>query len=595
MTIIKRIRYLGNSPTHERDLATMFTPIRLGVWFLFLNATLLIAIGGVFWVMSESTASQWRGGMSGSDSFQSVGLSDVLTSIIFLSLSAFITIFVPIRVVGPIMGPRVGRYFDQIVLSGISPLRYFSGKVLSQNVFLAVIAMAAMPYLVLCVSLGGISAKYALLGVFVLAVYANILALTTLLLSVFAGEIASIAITLVGFSVAFMSGLIPMVPNPTPISPSAVFLSPLAQLMWPGQIGRIIPLQGITQEQLQLIIFLTTSAVIAFISIVWLVLGPLNCILQENGTFGEVVLKGDSKKRGFMKRRMMLRLRSEISFFYENRAPWLKRWDFILRWGLAEGLFLLALILPFGLLVLVPAMGLSSGASGDDKAMVALAFAIGLVWVFLNNALFLKDLTTERLRHRGIEAGHVDLLFYFVNLAMIAAGVSLFLSMAGDAMDKQWEMVSRWQVSQGGVSAAPPVWHLPGTTVGLCLFVFGFELHWFTRWLSIRMWSRLSALVLACIIFVAVTSFLPWVQFLLIKEGNIAGLPAWLNTLAPIIADLSFTTAPFYCIKDYPYRDLANLGKEGLHLMLGFHFSFALLWMLAFFRIRKGLTVRDLN
>ncbi|MEZ5330164.1 MAG: hypothetical protein R3F19_34390 [Verrucomicrobiales bacterium] len=98
--------------------------------------------------------------------FQSVGLSDVLHLDHTLSLSAFITIFVPIRV-GPIMGPRVGRYFDQIVLSGISPLRYFSGKVLSQNVFLAVIAMAAMPYLVLCVSLGGISAKYALLGVFV--------------------------------------------------------------------------------------------------------------------------------------------------------------------------------------------------------------------------------------------------------------------------------------------------------------------------------------------------------------------------------------------------------------------------------------------
>ncbi|MDA0810782.1 MAG: hypothetical protein O3C21_00095 [Verrucomicrobia bacterium] len=591
MTIIERIRYLGNSPTHERDLATMFTPIRLGVWFLFLNATLIFAIGSVFFALSEYSASQWQDGMIGmtdENSLQAVGLSDILTSVIFLSLSAFVTIFVPIRVVGPIMGPRMGRYFDQIVLSGISPVRYFVGKVLSQNVFLAVIAVAAMPYLVLCISLGGISVKYALLGIFVLAVYANVLALVTLLLSVFAGEIASILITLVMFTAAFIAGLVPFAPNPVPFSPAAVFLAPLQHLM--GHTEQLFDIQNISPGQLQLAIFLATALPIALICIIWLVLGPLNCILQDNGTFGEVVLKGDSKKRGFMKRRLMLRLRSEISFFYENRAPWLKRWDFVLRWGLTEMLFLLALVLPFGALALIP---MTEDVYDDtDYVMVVLAFVIGLIWVFLNNAFFLKDLPTERLRHRGVEAGHIDLLFYFANLAMIAVAVSLFLSVAGKQMDEGWITVHRWQ---GGIAGIPPVWNLPGATVGLCLFVFGFELHWFTRWLSIRMWSRQAALALATVIFVAVTIPLPWGPFLVIEEGNVVGLPDWMYTLTPIIADISYATAPFYCTRDYPYTTLSELGTEGLHLMLGFHFSVALVWMLAFFRIRRKLNVRDLN
>ena len=426
MTLGEKLRFLGNSSTHERDVATMFNVFRLGVWFFFLNAVLLSAIGGTFAALSNSSVSPSFEGTV----FQSLGLSDILTSVIFLSMAAFLTVFVPIRVVGPIMGPRVGRYFDQIVLTGISPVRYFVGKVLSQNVFLAVIAFAAMPYLVLCVSLGGISIKYTLLGIGVLAFYTNVIALCTLFLSVFVTEIASIILTLLFFAGTFLIGFMPLMPNPAPLSTSAVFMAPLFEsLELTRAFVRAGPLfansTGMELQQLQLLVFIVSGIAMAGICIAYLVLGPLNCINQENSTFGEVVLKGDSKKRSFLKRRPMLRLRSELSFFYENRAAWLRKWDFVLRWGMGEGLLLLLLALPFGIVPLLVDIWF------DDQALVVLLSAIGILWILANNAFFLKDRSTERLHHRGIEAGRNDLMFYFANLVMIAVAASLLLSLAG--------------------------------------------------------------------------------------------------------------------------------------------------------------------
>jgi hypothetical protein len=62
-------------------------------------------------------------------------------------------------------------------------------------------------------------------------------------------------------------------------------------------------------------------------------MGPIHCLMGENSTFGEVVMKGDSKRPSLFRRRYSLRRRSEMSFFYENRTPWLTRWEAPLRYG----------------------------------------------------------------------------------------------------------------------------------------------------------------------------------------------------------------------------------------------------------------------
>ena len=484
LQLIGKLRGLGNSPTHERDVATMFTAPRLGVWFFFLNAVLMLAVGGVFMLLSEeSRYSSFEG-----DVFEEVGLGEGLTSVIFLSLTVFLTIFVPIRVVGPIMGPRMGRYFDQIVLSGISPSRYFAGKILAQNVFLAVVIIATLPYFVLCISLGGISITFALLGILILAVFTNLVAVCTLFFSVFNSEIASILLSFVVFSTAFIVGLIPFVPNPFALSTSSVFMAPLYQqlladmdddvaeiteLLW--GVGPGFAEGGFLMTQVT--IFLIIATVVAAVCVLYLVLGPMNCIVRENSTFGEVVLKGDSKKRSYLKRRPLLRLRSELSFFYENRPAWMRRWDFLFRWCLSEVFFLLGLVIPFAAIGIL-AMGIRT----DDEETVLWAMFVGSIWLFINNAFFLKDKSTERLRHRGLEAGQIDLLFYFANLVMIAFAASLFLSMCGEAMDRFWtSSYGRYYGAAMAASPRPPVWHLPGFAFGTCLFVIGFELHWFLR------------------------------------------------------------------------------------------------------------------
>ena len=53
-----------------------------------------------------------------------LGLGRLLAGSIFLALTTFVTAFVPVRTAGVFYGPRLGRYFDQIILSGIKPWRF---------------------------------------------------------------------------------------------------------------------------------------------------------------------------------------------------------------------------------------------------------------------------------------------------------------------------------------------------------------------------------------------------------------------------------------------------------------------------------------
>jgi hypothetical protein len=613
--ISKNFRNLGNSPTHERDLTTMFSVFRLATWFFFLNGFLISAIGGVFWMLSETSYSER--GVSGF--FQVLGFSEILTLVIFLSMSAFLTIFVPIRVVGPIMGPRVGRYFDQIVLSGISPPRYFAGKILAQNVFLLLITAAAVPYFTLAVSLGGISVKYTLLGIVVLAVYTNLLAVCTLFFSIFVSDLASILLTLVLFTGLFLVGFFPACPHPLPFSTSAIFVAPVYDAIsatagsdssgWArSNIFATVETWGALGIQgTQVAAFLIGATCLSAIAIAYIVIGPLHSIVQENSTFGEVVMPGDAKRRSFLKRRPALRLRSEISFFYENRPPWLRRWDFLLRWLIAEVIFLVCIIAPLG------AIQFLVSVTQDDEEMLAWVFLVGLVWVIVNNLLFLKDRACERLSYKGMETGQIDLMFYVSNLVVIAGAVGIALTQTRFALDEMWLMHNQGANFSAGFVATPspgvqnwlpaiqqpmgrsiPQWHLPKGVTAATIVVIGFSLHFFLRWLSTHLWSKWTTLALGVILFVGVTLMLPLLPNIVVSETEWAERYGLMSTLAAVATYLSLQAPIAHAFEESFLNTWLELGDVGIRFCLVFHLNVGLAFLLVYLRARKKLTVREL-
>ena len=608
-SFVQSLRALANSPTQERDLATMFSVFRLSVWFLFLNGFLIGAIAGVFWILSE--LSEEAGGLNAF--FENFGFSEILTQTIFISMSAFLTIFVPIRVAGPIMGPRIGRYFDQIVLSGISPARYLAGKIIAQNAFLLLITAAALPYFVLSISLGGISVKYTLLGIGVLAVYTNVLALFTLLAAVYVSDLVSVIFTLIFFTGIFFLGFLPICPHPLPFGTSHVFLAPFfealnfttaqqAAMAGHSELGfeyiSAVTVPGFGVPETQLTAFLVGVTFVAIVSVAFIIIGPLHSIVQENSTFGEVVLKGDNKRRSFLKRRPALRLRSEVSFFYENRPPWLRRWDFPIRWFIAEVIFLIMLFLPFTLLDYIAEQG------GDDEEMLVFAVLFGSCWIILNNILFLKDRTLERLRYKTLEAGQIDLLFYLANLVMIAGAIGIFLTQAGTVLTAAWwedYHMGRWgfgQFNAAGVliqQPTPPVWELPWGYCAATFFLVGFALHFFLRWLSLRMWSKWTTLSLGSIVYWVVLGLLPVIPYIIATETGWAERYGAVSTLLAVLTNVSLQTPLGYIADDQFVSTWMDFKEQGVHFCLGVQLSLGLLFVLLYARGRKKLQPRELT
>ena len=154
-----RLLDLFDSPALPRDLASLLSSWRVGTWFCVLNLFLGPLLGLMVYL------SAFEGEAEFVEISQNLGLGQYLACMLFLGLGGVCTILIPLRASGTFDGPRWGRYFDQIVLSGISPARYFAGKILAQNIFLLLILLAALPYAVFCLSLGGTRLSYVLLGV----------------------------------------------------------------------------------------------------------------------------------------------------------------------------------------------------------------------------------------------------------------------------------------------------------------------------------------------------------------------------------------------------------------------------------------------
>lgn len=314
-------RFFGlfqNSPTFDRDRANLISGFTIGTTALVLNTAILIM---VLPLMMDPNDRDFR------MLTQNIEFGQLLGLILMGGATVFATLLIPMRLGTVFMGPRIGRYFDQIVLSGITPLRFLIGKVTSQNLFLALALFLLLPWFVLVLALGGLEGPMFLGNLILVWLYCMMLAMVMLWLSLHMNEI--LAMLMLMFIAAILCGL---GCAPFPVQPFVV--TPFPALM--HSVYRAVGVTDIESTQTYFSAFASCAmgmSVITCMAFAGIYLGPLYGIIRDNSTFGEVVKPGDSRRKRRFRFRLHIQRPSEIAFFYENRGNMFRRHEGLVRWG----------------------------------------------------------------------------------------------------------------------------------------------------------------------------------------------------------------------------------------------------------------------
>ncbi|MEY3176621.1 MAG: hypothetical protein RLZZ436_4535 [Planctomycetota bacterium] len=341
------------SPTWLRDRATLFSGPMVGLTALVLNGVLLLSL----FVFTEVPA-------DAEVLLQQFRFGELMVPVLLTGVVVVLSLMVPLRFNGLLMGPRLFRYFDQIVLSGISPLQFLIGRVFSQNLFLLLVLFLFLPWLTLAMVLGGIDWPVFLGDLILVWMYCMMLAMVMAWLSLYMPEWAAMGLLA---AVGLMCCIVAI----TAMSLQFAVFTPIPALLHPLLAG---------YRDFAASDFFLPSYPVAFLScaggmcVVFLGaflgvhLGPLWGVVRENSTFGEVVCAGDTKQRSRLRFRYHIQRPSELAFFYQNRGGWLRDSEGLVRW--------LTLVLLVAAPAVVGWLGLKSELADLTRAAVP-------VWVLL--------------------------------------------------------------------------------------------------------------------------------------------------------------------------------------------------------------------
>lgn len=306
-----------NSPTYGRDQATLISGFTIGCTALLLNGSILLLLLPLLQPNGPEVRTLT----------ENMEFGQVLALILTGGATALATLLIPVRMAGVLTGPRLGRYFDQIVLSGISPFRFLIGKVTSQNLFMALILFLLLPWFVLVLALGGLQWPVFLASLVLLWLYCMMIALVMLWLSLYENE--GVALLL----------LLPLAVGMCAAGGAPVPYQPFIFSPFPALVHGVYAASGAIEGEYLRSYFSTfvscavgMSSVIG-VSLVAIAIGPLYGVIRENSAFGEVVRAGDSKRKRAFRLRPHIQRPSEIAFFYENRGDRLRSFEGLLRWG----------------------------------------------------------------------------------------------------------------------------------------------------------------------------------------------------------------------------------------------------------------------
>ncbi len=348
---MKLLSRFFDNPLVGRQLSTSLTGSRLAGIYLFVNAALMCTAGGVLAFFMEEGADIFNG--PGSVSGELRG-GRVLHYANCGALFFLLVFLLPLRATGWFEGPRFGRGLDQLLVTGVSPLRLHLGNWGLGLVFSATVLLVSLPFAAIAYVFGGIGIGEMLRSYGTLWLYSNLIIAVTIALAVFEREILTVVVSMLLIGGI---GLLSIIPERDML------------IFFPAGIGEITPLRIFLRESgllssmnlpswalsafqgsprfffgsIPLSIFpfglwtlLTTACVL------YIIAGPVHQFDAGLNNFGTVVLPGDRKRRVLARLRFILTRRVDMAFLYENRPAWCLRWDGVLRF-LADALFVLTL------------------------------------------------------------------------------------------------------------------------------------------------------------------------------------------------------------------------------------------------------------
>ncbi len=539
--MIKALRKIGgvfDSPTFDRDRANLFSGFTIGLTGLILNGAVLLFVMPLLLDPDDSTFRAIT---------ETVGFGQTLALILLGGATILATFLIPLRLISVFWGPRIGRYFDQIVLSGISPVRFIIGKAMSQNLFLGLIFFLLLPYLVLSMTLGGIDPLFFLAGLLLVWLYCMMLSLVTLWLSIHMNElIAAVKVILVA-AIACFAGATPIPFQPVWLTPFPALLQPVYASMGEENFGPLtFMLPGFKT------LFFGCAAgmsLIIAVALLGIALGPLYGIIRDNSTFGEVVRPGDSKRKRWFRIRHHIQRPSELAFFYENRSGFLKYNDGIIRWSLGYlGLSAVqAIVLGcfVGLIAFISAIG-GPGGFGPGFAWFAHTFNLAVHGVAMYLAIFLFShgrntmyLRTPFVLGRRVTVAKADnwCFFLFISVSTaVAIGLPTFIQnafMRGESIYATYDSYYSRQWGESGPRYILEHIHIYGA---LMMTASAIVIYLLARYLGQATWVKVVASKAAAAAYLLFFCFAPFIPYMLKREMLELRDVQWLQDWAPSIA-----------------------------------------------------------
>lgn len=580
MALTSKLENILDSPTLPRDLISLLSSWRIGAWFCTLNLVLGSVLGFSIFLAAIENEREFA------EMSQRLGLGQYSACMLLLGIAGLCTLLIPVRASGLFEGPRWARYFDQVVLSGISPERYFAGKVLAQNIFFVLVVIAALPYAVFSLSLGGTRTSYLVLGLISLWVYANLLTVVTLCFAVRVQEAGAVIGAIALFAFFFTIGLIPFPAYCGLLTPVHYLMEPIYDVSFQGggappwNVSRSALTIGSAKLHLgSFVFFLVGATLTCGLAGLFLLLGPVNCLIKANSTFGEVVMPRDNKRKGLFRLRFVLRRRSELSFFYENRPPWVTRWEAPLRYGATLAALCAITVVPFAIL--------HQFTLNPEEFYIANTVILCVALV-VGAAVFSCDRATEttvvRCGRIKATAGAWDMVSFLLYVAFLLALVALVPAVRDAlAAGKEW-LKDVYRLEEGlRLHRLVPFFVL-----------LGLEAYALVRLCGCKLWDR-SRAVLSTAVMLGALWTIPFVMALMIVDHPVFNaIESWASAIC-IPSPIPYI---IFSVDESVHGELRALRDMDWHpLIPWFHGLFtALLGVATFrahFRLKRALAKEE--
>lgn len=294
---------------------TVFTSGTVGLTAGLINAAVLLLLVP----LSELVAD--FGQLAGS-----IGLGQYLATAVLGGATMLATLVLPLRLTTVFWGPRAGRYFDQVVLSGVSPWQMLIGKAFSQNAFLALIVLLTLPYLIFIFTLGDVPYRYLLVSLILIFVYCIELAIATLCLSLYVNELLAAGMVVVTAGILLCCGFHP--------ETGYLFVLTPVPILWQSMGKELGNLNAWPEFWPLAAASITAMTLAVGLGLIVIAIGPLYGIIRENSAFGEIVRPGDRQRKRWARIRPHIQRSSELAFLYENRGTWFRASEAFWRWGI---------------------------------------------------------------------------------------------------------------------------------------------------------------------------------------------------------------------------------------------------------------------